>query len=102
MDRGAWRATVHGVARVGHDLVTKLPPCRLDCEIPPPADALHTHSALFLEGSSWGSPPLLDAPASPPQALRSQRQARRISQGSSSESSESSDSLAPVGASRSE
>ena len=26
MDRGAWRATVHGVARVGHDLVTKLPP----------------------------------------------------------------------------
>ncbi|XP_055435621.1 membrane-associated phosphatidylinositol transfer protein 3 [Bubalus kerabau] len=64
------------------------------------ADALHTHSALFLEGSSWGSPPLLDAPASPPQALRSQRQARRISQGSSSESSESSDSLAPVGASR--
>ena len=26
MDRGAWWATVHGVARVGHDLVTKLPP----------------------------------------------------------------------------
>ena len=26
MDRGAWRATVHGVARVGHKLVTKLPP----------------------------------------------------------------------------
>ena len=26
MDRGAWRATVHGVARVGHDLVTKRPP----------------------------------------------------------------------------
>ena len=26
MDRGAWQATVHGVARVGHDLVTKLPP----------------------------------------------------------------------------
>ena len=25
-DRGAWRATVHGVARVGHDLVTKPPP----------------------------------------------------------------------------
>ena len=23
MDRGAWRATVHGLARVGHDLVTK-------------------------------------------------------------------------------
>ena len=26
MDRGAWRATVHGVARVGHALVTKPPP----------------------------------------------------------------------------
>ena len=26
MDRGAWRATVHGVSRVGHDLVTKPPP----------------------------------------------------------------------------
>ena len=24
MDRGAWQATVHGVARVGHDLATKL------------------------------------------------------------------------------
>ena len=26
MDRGAWRATVHGITRVGHDLATKLPP----------------------------------------------------------------------------
>ena len=26
MDRGAWWAAVHGVARVGHDLVTKPPP----------------------------------------------------------------------------
>ena len=26
MDRGVWWATVHGVARVGHDLVTKPPP----------------------------------------------------------------------------
>ena len=26
MDRGAWWTTVHGVARVGHDLVTKPPP----------------------------------------------------------------------------
>ena len=24
MDRGAWQATVHGVARLGHDLVIKL------------------------------------------------------------------------------
>ena len=28
MDREAWRATVHGVTRVGHDLATKLPPLR--------------------------------------------------------------------------
>ena len=26
VDRGAWRATVHGVTGVGHDLVTKPPP----------------------------------------------------------------------------
>ena len=26
MDRGAWQATVHEVARVGHDLPTKPPP----------------------------------------------------------------------------
>ena len=26
MDRGSWWATVHGIARVGHDLVTKPPP----------------------------------------------------------------------------
>ena len=26
MDRGTWQATVHGVARVGHDLATKPPP----------------------------------------------------------------------------
>ena len=26
MDTGAWQATVHGVARVGHDLATKPPP----------------------------------------------------------------------------
>ena len=26
MDRGAWQTTVHGVARVGHDLRTKPPP----------------------------------------------------------------------------
>ena len=28
IDRGAWRATVHGIARVGHILVTKLPECK--------------------------------------------------------------------------
>ena len=26
MDRGAWWATVHGVTRVGYNLVTKPPP----------------------------------------------------------------------------
>ena len=26
MDRGAWQATVHGIARVGYDLATKPPP----------------------------------------------------------------------------
>ena len=26
MDRGAWQAAVHGVARVGHDLASKPPP----------------------------------------------------------------------------
>ena len=29
MNRGAWRATVYGVARVGHDLATNLPPSKL-------------------------------------------------------------------------
>ena len=28
MDRGAWRATVYGVARVEHDLATKPPPIK--------------------------------------------------------------------------
>ena len=27
MDRGAWQATVHGIARVGHNLATKPPQC---------------------------------------------------------------------------
>ena len=30
MNRGAWQATVHGVARVGHDLATKPPPAALN------------------------------------------------------------------------
>ena len=33
MDRGAWQATVHGVARVEHDLVTKLPPASLVAQL---------------------------------------------------------------------
>ena len=43
MDRGAWRATVHGVARVGHDLVTK------------PAPLLHCSWILY-QLSYKGSP----------------------------------------------
>ena len=30
MDRGAWQATVHGITRVRHDLVTKPPPPPFD------------------------------------------------------------------------
>ena len=26
MDKGAWQATVHAIARIGHDLATKPPP----------------------------------------------------------------------------
>ena len=35
MDRGAWRAIVHGVSRVRHDLVTKPSPvhCQTSCYI---------------------------------------------------------------------
>ena len=29
MDRGAWQAIVHGVASVGHNLVTKPPPVEI-------------------------------------------------------------------------
>ena len=34
MDRGAWQATVYGVARVGHNLATKSPPLniKLPCD----------------------------------------------------------------------
>ena len=35
-DRGAWQATVHGVTRVGHDLVTK-----------PPSPFIYTHIYPF-------------------------------------------------------
>ena len=27
MDRGAWQASIHGITRVRHDLVTKTPTC---------------------------------------------------------------------------
>ena len=34
MDRGAWQATVHGFARVGHDLVNKPPPAMQTDSLP--------------------------------------------------------------------
>ena len=42
MDRGAWQATVHGVARVRHNSVTKPPP-----------------TSVFLPGESHGQRSLL-------------------------------------------
>ena len=33
MDRGAWWVTVHGVARVRHDLATKLPPHQWEMQL---------------------------------------------------------------------
>ena len=36
MERGAWQATDHGIARVGHNLVTKPPP-------PPRTDFVGSH-----------------------------------------------------------
>ena len=33
MDRGAWQATAHGVARIGHDLETKPP--NSEAKLPP-------------------------------------------------------------------
>ena len=44
MDRGAGQATVHGVARVGHNLATKLPP--------PPISRGYLHNADSLSCSS--------------------------------------------------
>ena len=62
MDRGAWRAIVHGVARVGQDLGKKLPsppPSLLPptlLPLPPLPSFLHPPSPL---SSLSPSPPLL-------------------------------------------
>ena len=42
-DRGAWQATVHGVARVGHDLVTK----------PPPTTTSEVYADTSINHSAW-------------------------------------------------
>ena len=49
MGRGAWQATVRGVVRVGHDLVTKPPPSRIDTYT---HTHTHTHVPHFLYPSS--------------------------------------------------
>ena len=36
MEGGAWQDTVHGVPRVGHNLVTKPPPITNNKQVPPP------------------------------------------------------------------
>ena len=41
MDRGAWQATVHGVTRDGHNLVTKPPP--------PGVQELHIHTQMTVQ-----------------------------------------------------
>ena len=45
MDGGASQATVHGVARVGHDLATKPPPTVSKCS--KSANELHPKVALL-------------------------------------------------------
>ena len=51
MDRGAWQATVHGVARVGHDLAAKPPPQPINNMIvsgEQPRDlAIHIHGSIL-------------------------------------------------------
>ena len=33
MDREVWQATVHGIARVGHDVLTKLPQIKIKMSV---------------------------------------------------------------------
>ena len=48
MDRGAWQATVHGVARVEHDLVTKPPPASLVAQLVKNPPAMQETGVRFL------------------------------------------------------
>ena len=50
MDRRAWRVTVYGLARVGHNLVTKPPPLRTLC-----CAACHTHRGPQRDLTAQGS-----------------------------------------------
>ena len=50
MDRGAWRATVHGIAGIGHNLVTKpLPHSTLEAHHMPLTNQI---SSTFLPGGN--------------------------------------------------
>ena len=49
MDRGAWQATVHGVARVNHALVIKPPPVVKN----PPGNAGHARDTFGLLTQVW-------------------------------------------------
>ena len=48
MDRGAWRATAHGVARVGHDLATKPPTA--------PCQGPHSQPCVWIQDNRGGYP----------------------------------------------
>ena len=48
MERGAWQATVHGVGRVEHALVTKPPPVVKN----PPANAGHARDTGLIPESA--------------------------------------------------
>ena len=49
MDKGAWQATVHGVTRVGHDLVTKPPMCFGNSEVQQEKNKSRGSHFFFLE-----------------------------------------------------
>ena len=49
MDKGAWQSTVHGVERVGHDLVTKSPPQFFKCLIEFTSEAF-SPGLFFVDG----------------------------------------------------
>ena len=53
MDRGVWQDTVHGVARVGHDLAPKPPP-------PPEQDEVKGTESLVGADRSSREPPNTD------------------------------------------
>ena len=53
-DRGTWQVTVHGVTRVGHDLVTKPPPYTKESEGPGIRMGGVSEDSSMQCPSSWG------------------------------------------------